>query len=96
MIELPTFTQFRTLAQAQEVMQRVGVENVGVVVDFWHFYASDTVPDDIAHCDPRRIFGVHFCDGHVPKQDEGWDETVSRDCMPGAGEIDLPAWSEAV
>ncbi len=96
MIELPAFTQFRTLAQAQEIMERVESENVGVVVDFWHFHASGAVPDDIALLDPGRIFGVHFCDGRVPRQGEGWDETVLRDCMPGRGEIDLPAWSEAV
>jgi len=96
MIELPAFTQFRTLSQAQEVFDRVGAPNIGVVVDFWHFHAVGATPEDVARLDPARIFGVHFCDGRRPAAGEAWDETVLRSCLPGQGEIDLPAWSEAV
>lgn len=97
MIELPAFTKFRTLAQAQEVIRRIDKQNVGVVVDFWHFYASGTTPQQLAALDKQHIFGVHFCDGRVPHSpQEAWDETVLRDCIPGEGEIDLRAWSEAV
>ncbi|GBQ92378.1 sugar phosphate isomerase/epimerase family protein [Asaia krungthepensis] len=96
MIELPAFTQFHTLAQVQEIYDRVGATNIGVVVDFWHFHASGATPEDVAAMDRERIFGVHFCDGRRPKDSEGWDETVLRACMPGEGEIDLAAWSDAV
>ncbi|WP_336945133.1 sugar phosphate isomerase/epimerase [Asaia sp. HN010] len=96
MIELPAFTQFRSLAQAEEIFSRVGADNIGVVVDFWHFYASGQTPEDVAALDRSRIFGVHFCDGRRPRRDEAWDETVLRACMPGEGEIDLAAWSDAV
>ena len=97
MIELPAFTKFRSLAQAREVIRRIGKKNVGVVVDFWHFYASGATPQDVAAMDKEIIFGVHFGDGRVPQNpQEPWDETVLRDCIPGEGEIDLRAWSEAV
>jgi len=96
MIELPAFTAFRSLAQAREIFARVGAENIGVVVDFWHFYASGATPEDVVTFDPRRIFGVHFCDGRRPHAGEAWDEEVLRACRPGEGEIDLAAWSEAV
>ena len=97
MIELPAFTKFRTLSQAREVIRRIGKKNVGVVVDFWHFYASGATPEDVATMDKAMIFGVHFGDGRVPHSpEEPWDETVLRDCVPGEGEIDLRAWSEAV
>lgn len=96
MIELPAFTQFRSLAQDEEIFRRVGADNIGVVVDFWHFHASGQTPEDVEVFDKGRIFGVHFCDGRRPRRDEAWDETVLRACMPGEGEIDLAAWSDAV
>ncbi|NIE79046.1 sugar phosphate isomerase/epimerase [Asaia sp. As-1742] len=96
MIELPAFTRFRTLTQAKEVIARVGAPNVGGVVDFWHFHGSGAIPADLDSLDPARIFGVHFCDGRLPRPGEAWDETVLRDCMPGEGEIDLSGWCDAV
>lgn len=97
MIELPAFTKFRTLQQAHEVIERVGKNNVGVVVDFWHFYASGATPEEVSRMNKDHIFGVHFCDGRVPKNPhDSWDETILRSCMPGEGEIDLKRWSDAV
>lgn len=97
MIELPAFTKFRTIAQAHEVIRRVNKNNIGVVVDFWHFYASGATPADVAKMNKDHIFGVHFCDGRVPHSPEDtWDETILRDCIPGEGEIDLNAWTAAV
>lgn len=97
MIELPAFTKFRTLKQAHEVIERVGKKNVGVVVDFWHFYAAGCTPEDVSRMNKDHIFGVHFCDGRVPHNaDDTWDETILRSCMPGEGEIDLQQWSDAI
>jgi len=96
MIELPAFTKYRTIRQAHETIRRLAVDNVGVVVDFWHFYASGATPDEVAAMDRKHIFGVHFCDGRVPAQGETWDETVLRSCMPGEGEVDLAAYAAAI
>jgi len=96
-IEVIAHTRFNTLNQALEVIRRIGLSNVGVVIDFWHLFASGaTTPDDIRRLDPSLIFGVHFCDGRKPRQGEAWQETVLRAFMPGEGEIDIPAWTEAV
>ncbi|MEG3129302.1 sugar phosphate isomerase/epimerase family protein [Pantoea cypripedii] len=97
MIELPAFTKFRTLQQGLEVIERVGKKNVGIVVDFWHFYAAGCTPEEVSRMNKDHIFGVHFCDGFVPKNEgDSWDETILRSCMPGEGEIDLQQWSDAV
>ena len=37
-------------------------ENVGLVIDFWHFWVVGIEAEEIARLDPRYIFGVHFCD----------------------------------
>lgn len=95
-IEVIAFTQFRTLAQGLELIKRVGKKNVGMVIDFWHLYAAGTLPEEVARMDKELIYGVHFCDGRLPKPGEAWDQMVLRNYMPGEGEIDIPAWVKAV
>jgi sugar phosphate isomerase/epimerase len=96
-IEVIAHTQFNTLSQALEVIRRIGKANVGVVIDFWHLFATGTTtPDDIRALDPALIFGVHFCDGRKPQAGEAWEETVLRAYMPGEGDIDVQAWTDAV
>ncbi len=95
-IEVIAFTKFRTLGQALQTIKRIDKTNVGMVIDFWHLYASGSTPADIARLDKRLIYGVHFCDGRLPKSGEAWDQMVLRNYMPGEGEIDIQAWSDAV
>lgn len=96
-IEFVAHTQFNSLDQAIQLINTVGKANVGIVVDFWHLYATGKqVPSDLAKIDPKRIFGIHFCDGRKPKSGEAWDESIQRAYFPGTGEIDIPAWVAAV
>lgn len=95
-IEVIAFTKFKTLQQGLEVIRRVGRDNVGMVIDFWHLYASGSTPADIAKLDKNLIYGVHFCDGRLPKPGEAWDQLVLRNYMPGEGELDIQAWTDAV
>lgn len=96
-IEVICHTKFNTLPQALEVIKRIGKPNVGLVIDFWHLWATGvTTPADVAALDPKLIFGVHFCDGRRPKPGEAWEETVLRAYMPGEGDIDVQAWTDAV
>lgn len=95
-IEVIAFTKFRTLQQGLEVIRRVGRKNVGMVIDFWHLYASGSKPEEVASMDKNLIYGVHFCDGRLPKPGEPWDQMVLRNYMPGEGEVDIQAWTDAV
>lgn len=96
-IEVIAHTKFNTLNQALEVIRRTGKRNVGLVIDFWHLYATGaTKPEEIKRLDPSLIFGVHFCDGRKPQPGEAWNETVLRAYMPGEGDIDIQAWTDAV
>lgn len=96
-IEVIAHTRFNMLDQALEVIKRIGKPNIGLVIDFWHLFAtSQTRPEDVAKLDPSLIFGVHFCDGRTPMPGEPWEETVLRAYMPGEGEIDIQAWTDAV
>lgn len=96
-IEVIAHTKFNTLNQALEVIRRVSQPNIGLVIDFWHLFATGaTTPEDIRQLDPALIFGVHFCDGRKPQAGEAWEETVLRAYMPGEGDIDIQAWTDAV
>jgi sugar phosphate isomerase/epimerase len=94
-LEALAWTPLNTLADQVELIDRAGRDNVRMVVDFWHAYASGDTPDTVAKLDKRLIYGVHICDslafsGGVP------DEGVLRDVATGKGVIDLRAWTDAV
>ncbi|WP_413738473.1 sugar phosphate isomerase/epimerase family protein [Sodalis sp. RH21] len=96
-IEVVAFTHFNSLSQALEIIKRVGRDNVGVVIDFWHLHAGGrTTPDEVARMDANLIYGIHFCDGRAVCLGEKWDEWVQRNYQPGEGEVDIPAWIKAV
>ncbi|MBF9000143.1 sugar phosphate isomerase/epimerase family protein [Vibrio nitrifigilis] len=96
-IEVVAFTKLNSLSQGLEIIRRVDRDNVGLVIDFWHLHSGGaTTPDEVANMDVNLIYGVHFCDGRVVKQNEKWDEWVQRDYQPGEGEVDVPAWIKAV
>lgn len=96
-IEVIAHTRFNLMDQALEVIKRIQKPNVGLVIDFWHLFATgQTTPADVAALDPSLIFGVHFCDGRKPKPGEAWEETVLRAYMPGEGELDIQAWTDSV
>ncbi|TKI03007.1 sugar phosphate isomerase/epimerase family protein [Martelella alba] len=96
-IEVVAFTPFNSLSQALDIIQRVGRDNVGVVIDFWHLHAGGkTTPTEVARMDAKLIYGVHFCDGRAARPGEKCDEHVLRDYRPGEGEVDIPAWVKAV
>ncbi|WP_455815698.1 sugar phosphate isomerase/epimerase family protein [Pseudomonas graminis] len=96
-IEVVAFTPFNSLKQGLEIIQAVGADNVGVVVDFWHLYAGgDTTPEEVAAMDVNLIYGVHFCDGRRLHPGEAWDELVQRNYQPGEGEVDIARWVAAV
>ncbi|SDE56561.1 Sugar phosphate isomerase/epimerase [Priestia aryabhattai B8W22] len=96
-IEVIAHTKFNTIDQALEVIRRINKGNVGLVIDFWHMYATGkTTPDDVAKLDKSLIYGVHFCDGRRPYSGEAWNENVQRAYMPGEGNIDIQAYTDAV
>lgn len=97
-LEGAAWTPIHSLAQCLEVLEEAGRDNVGLVLDFWHLWASrKTSPDEIAKLDKSVIYGVHFCDGARPEIGEDWpDEKLLRGFFPGDGNIPLKEWVAAV
>lgn len=84
-----------TIKQGLEVINEAGRDNVGLVIDFWHAWASGTTPDEIAALDKKIILGVHFCDS-LPKSPGDCWSIKQRDVYTGEGVIPLKEWVSAV
>lgn len=92
------WTPIHSIEQCRRLVEEVGMDNFGFVVDFWHFWASrGGRPEDIAALDSKMIYGVHIADGFRPAEGEPWiDETLLRGALPGEGDIDIAQWVDAV
>jgi 2-keto-myo-inositol isomerase len=76
----------RTARAGSEIVQQVGMENVGQVLDACHFYGAGSQMDEIDRLDPKSIFIFHLDDVEdLPKE----AITDARRLMPGAGALPL-------
>lgn len=75
-----------TFGQAYDIVEKVNRENVGVVLDCFHFHAMGSNLEDLKNADISKIFILHIDDtedfpiGFLTDEDRVW---------PGLGAIDL-------
>ncbi|RKD69645.1 2-keto-myo-inositol isomerase [Sinobaca qinghaiensis] len=75
-----------TFGQAYEIVEAVGKDNVGLVLDCFHFHAMGSKMQDLQKADGDKIFILHIDDtenfpiGFLTDEDRVW---------PGHGAIDL-------
>jgi 2-keto-myo-inositol isomerase len=51
-----------TFGQCYEIVMEVNLENVGISLDFFHFYAMNSSLEDLKNADIEKIFLVHMND----------------------------------
>jgi len=97
-IEGAAWTPIHTLADCLRLIDAVGRDNVGLVIDYWHFWASrGAEPKEIADLSADLIYGVHICDGYRPGVGEPWvDERELRGVLPGDGALPVAEWTDAI
>jgi len=81
-----------TLGQANDVIDAIGGERVGIALDVYHTWWDDRLEAEIARAG-KRICAFHICDWRVPTRDFLTDRTLM-----GEGCIDIPkirGWVEA-
>lgn len=93
-IEPLRWAALHSLDKTLEMLDVVGRDNIGLVINFWHMFADGTTPDEIAELDQNLIMGVHFCDSlrNSGKDWTPWDRHV----WTGNGVIPLKEWVDAV
>jgi 2-keto-myo-inositol isomerase len=81
----------KTFKQALAIVNEVGRDNVGILLDTWHHYAGGSETDDILKADRGQIFIVHTSD--CPRRDP---LTAQRpeSFMPGDGVVEIGAMLE--
>ena len=97
------WTPLHCLRDCVRLVDMVAAPNFGLVIDFWHLWASrGAEPKELAALDGRYILGVHVCDGQRPPLDErgeiqAWEEeSVYRKFLPGEGELPVRDWLRAL
>ena len=85
-----------SLPQALRILDLANRDNLGIVVDFWHFWVAGDTPEDVARLDPSIIHAVHVCDGVPVPAGQVPDQAVSRNVWTGGGSIPLQEWVDAV
>lgn len=76
----------RTPRGAQEIIQKTGRDNVGMVVDAAHFYIGGGLLSEIDALDPRSIYAFHLDDVEDTSK-EGYTDALRL--LPGSGVIPL-------
>ncbi|OAA27715.1 sugar phosphate isomerase/epimerase [Frankia sp. EI5c] len=82
-----------TLAAALRLLDAVDRENLGLVLDMWHWFRQPGGPDyDVLRAVPaERVDVVQLCDAPTRPADDLIMETMTARLAPGAGDIDIPA-----
>lgn len=75
-----------TFGQAKDIIDAVGRENVGILLDTWHHYAAGSLPEDILQAKGSDIFMVHVSD--CPERVPG-TAVRTESCLPGDGVVPL-------
>lgn len=75
-----------TFGQAYNIVKIVGRENVGIVLDCFHFHSMGSRLEDLRKADPEKIFIFHIDDSEDLPVGAARDE---HRLMPGDGAIDL-------
>ena len=86
-LEPVTFSRFRSLEQALEVIHAVGSERVGLCLDTWHLWTSGAPWEDVARLDRALIVCAHISDTH-PRKGAAWRD-ADRTALPGDGILPL-------
>jgi len=72
----------QTLDFCKEIVEKVNRENVGLVIDTFHFYAGNSTLEAIETLDPNKLFIFHINDAEdLPKE----ELTDAHRLYPGTG-----------
>jgi sugar phosphate isomerase/epimerase len=86
-LEPVSFSPFHALSDALAVIDRVGTDRAGLVLDTWHLWTSGTSWDEVARLDPSLIVCVQLGDSGV-RQGTTWKNS-DRTELPGDGVLPL-------
>ena len=84
------------LATAWNLIQRSGAANLGLVIDSWHFFRSNSSLDLLATIPGSRIGSIQLNDAPAQPEPNLGHAMVHSRRLPGKGELDLHALMAAL
>lgn len=85
----------RTSAETKELIGEVGLENLGIALDSWHWFQAGETGEDILRLTNTDVVAVHICDAPAGVPREQLPDSPRR--LPCAtGVIDMKAFLEAL
>jgi sugar phosphate isomerase/epimerase len=91
-LEFLPFSGVSTLATAVQIVETAARENLGFVLDLWHWWRQAGGPDltTLRSISPERIHVLQLCDALLEPTEDLLNEARSR-LLPGTGAIDIAA-----
>lgn len=92
-LEFITYTAVPNLAQAWNIVQKIGRDNVGVLIDALQFFRAGAEFDVLRDIPPERLPYAQIADGRLagPTSVDALRREARTDrLLPGEGELDLP------
>jgi sugar phosphate isomerase/epimerase len=78
-----------SIGGAVAVVDQIGPERAGLLIDSWHFFRGPSEWQDLETVPLERIAYIQFDDALAPLSDDIMIETVNRRTWPGQGTLDL-------
>lgn len=88
-VEFSPAGSIRSIDEGLAVVEAVGVDRAGLLIDSWHFHVGSSTWEDLGKLRPEQIAYAQFSDVQAPISADMMDETMERRAMPGDGLADL-------
>ncbi len=85
-----------TIREGLDVVEAVGIERSGLMIDSWHFSVGESTWEDLAAVPLEAIAYVQFADALPSPSASLARETMHRRAMPGEGTLQLDRFSSTL
>lgn len=91
-VEFLPFARLATIADVARLIEHADRDNLGLVLDAWHWFRQPGGPDLATLCDfpADRIHVLQLNDALAERPDDLMAETMTGRLLPGAADVDLP------
>jgi sugar phosphate isomerase/epimerase len=97
-LEPAAVSMVNTVPKGSELLTKAGLDNCGLLVDFWHVYRAGTTVTELIESVPRgQVWAVEMTDAdREPTGGDLFTDTLDNRRYPGEGDIDIPALVDAM
>lgn len=95
-VEFSPLGALPSIDAALAVVEAVGADRAGVMIDSWHFFHGDSAWRQLERVPLEQIAYVQFSDAPPPISEDAMDETMNRRVLPGDGVLELDRFASTL